>query len=308
MKRILLLLIFSFCVFELYAQVGIGTPMPDNSAQLDVVASDKGMLIPRVALTSSTDAMTIANGNVNSLLVFNTTTAADISPGYYYWYEDKWLRVINSADAIGGGDLPDNVMVFNPVTNEFTYIDENGNTQVVNIEEIVQANETLTPLINNSDGTYTYTDEEGTETIVDIPAGVVENIQNEGDIYNEIINTITANSDALVDNGDGTFTHTAADGTVVTFDGNTTTVTDNGDGTYTITNADGTSVTVDVVGDVVENIQNEGDIYNEIINTITANSDALVDNGDGTFTHTAADGTVVTFDGNTTTVTDNGDG
>ncbi|MFC3199814.1 hypothetical protein ACFOET_19505, partial [Parapedobacter deserti] len=40
--------------------------------------------------------------------------------------------------------------------------------------------------------------------------------------------------------------------------------------------------------------------YNEIVsiinNQIVANSDALVDNGDGTFTHTAADGTVVTFD------------
>src|SRR3546814_14037099 len=62
---------------------------------------------------------------------------------------------------------------------------------------------------------------------------------NTSDIYNEIQTLITANSDALVDNGDGTFTHTAGDGTVVTFDANTSAVTDNGDGTYTITNDDG---------------------------------------------------------------------
>ncbi|MCX2678358.1 hypothetical protein OOZ15_00240 [Galbibacter sp. EGI 63066] len=322
MKRILLLLIFNFCVYGLYSQVGIGTPMPDNSTQLDVVASDKGILIPRVALTSSADATTIVNENINSLLVFNTATVADISPGYYYWYEDKWLRIINSEDA-GGGNLPDNVMVFNPITNEFTYIDENGNTQVVTTEEIVQSNETLTPLIGNADGIYTYTDEEGTKTIVDIPASVKENIQNGGDIYNEILNTITTNSDALVDNGDGTFTHTAADGTVVTFDANTTTVTDNGDGTYTVTNADGTTITVDTNADTstydntgsgltATNVQ---DALDEIAATAGIIS-PLVDNGDGTVTYTDEDGVATTVDFATmidtfetlTTIVDNGDG
>src|SRR5690606_37508609 len=110
----------------------------------------------------------------------------------------------------------------------------------------------------------------------------------------------------LVDNGDGTFTHTAVDGTAVTFDGNTSTVTDNGDGTYTVTNGDGTTVTIDVAGDVLTEVQdNTSDIHNEILtligSEIAANSDALVDNGDGTFTHTAVDGTAVTFDANTST-------
>src|SRR5690606_1404002 len=82
----------------------------------------------------------------------------------------------------------------------------------------------------------------------------------------------TADSDVLVDNGDGTFTHTAADGTVVTFDANTSTVTDNGDGTYTVTNADGTTVTIDVAGDVLTELQdNTSDIHNEMINMIESN-------------------------------------
>src|SRR5690606_1726987 len=100
---------------------------------------------------------------------------------------------------------------------------------------------------------------------------------------------------------------------VVIFDANTSTITDNGDGTYTITNADGTTVTIDVAGDVLTELQdNTSDIHNEVLslinNEIIANSDALIDNGDGTFTHTAVDGTAVTFDANTSTVTDNGDG
>src|SRR5690606_30988712 len=119
----------------------------------------------------------------------------------------------------------------------------------------------------------------------------------------------TSNSDALVDNGDGTFTHTAADGTVVTFDADRKSVVENGDGTYTFTNANGDTITIDSVGDIINNFEDfvtnnpvtvDGTTYTsveEYFETIvTSNSDALVDNGDGTFTHTAADGTVVTFD------------
>src|SRR5690606_41140042 len=132
---------------------------------------------------------------------------------------------------------------------------------------------------------------------------------------------VTSNSDALVDNGDGTFTHTAADGTVVTFDANTTAMVDSGDGTYTFTNANGDMITIDSVGDIINNFEEfvtnspvtvDGTTYTsveEYFETIvTTNSDPLGDNGDGTFTHTAADGTVVTFDANTTAMVDNGDG
>ncbi|MDN3725082.1 hypothetical protein QRD02_11865, partial [Aequorivita sp. SDUM287046] len=94
---------------------------------------------------------------------------------------------------------------------------------------------------------------------------VVTNIQNQGDIYNEIISIINSTTDIFVDNGDGTFTHTAADGTVVTFDANTLTFVNNGNGSYTFTNENGETITIDVIADVVTNIQNQGDIYNEII-------------------------------------------
>ncbi|MBN1926142.1 MAG: hypothetical protein JW798_09925, partial [Prolixibacteraceae bacterium] len=45
---------------------------PDNSAMLDVDASNKGLLIPRVALTGANDATTIASP-ATSLLIYNTT-------------------------------------------------------------------------------------------------------------------------------------------------------------------------------------------------------------------------------------------
>ena len=50
---------------------------------LDVSSVNKGLLIPNIALTGTTDATTIPTPAV-SLLVYNTTTVSDVTPGYYY--------------------------------------------------------------------------------------------------------------------------------------------------------------------------------------------------------------------------------
>ncbi|MDN3665345.1 hypothetical protein QWY92_07965 [Algibacter miyuki] len=67
--------------------------------------------------------------------------------------------------------------------------------QNISFEEIVQTYETVTTLVDNTDGTYTYTSEDGTETIVDVPGSVVNqfgNIVNEGPVTvnGETFNTI----------------------------------------------------------------------------------------------------------------------
>jgi len=55
------ILIFAglFLSIKITAQTGIGTTAPHTSAKLDVSATNKGFLPPRVTLTSSTDATTI---------------------------------------------------------------------------------------------------------------------------------------------------------------------------------------------------------------------------------------------------------
>jgi hypothetical protein len=59
----------------LWAQsVGIGTSSPDASARLEVSSTNQGVLIPRVSLTSVTDATTIPNP-ATSLLVYNTNAS-----------------------------------------------------------------------------------------------------------------------------------------------------------------------------------------------------------------------------------------
>ncbi|UUV22324.1 hypothetical protein [Paenimyroides aestuarii] len=301
-----------------YSQVGIGTLNPNSSSQLDVTSDKKGVLIPRVALSSTTDATTIQNGNVNSLLVFNTNNENDIQPGYYYWYIDKWMRIVNESDVIALDKNTTNTTL-TVINGDLVLTDSDGNTVTVPLSAIniptnivtYQGNQYYLSeeyiLNGGSADVSTWTSVPPGAVLIDVVGNVVTNIQNQGDIYSEIINILEQESDLFVDNGDGTFTHTAVDGTVMTFDANTLDMVNNNDGTYTFTNANGETLTVDVVGDVVTNIQNQGDIYSEIINILEQESDLFVDNGDGTFTHTAVDGTVMTFDANTLDMVNNND-
>jgi hypothetical protein len=69
--------------------VGIGSDnTPESSAQLDVNATDKGFLPPRVALQATNNPLPITSPAAG-LLVYNTATAGtppnNVKPGYYYW-------------------------------------------------------------------------------------------------------------------------------------------------------------------------------------------------------------------------------
>lgn len=81
---------------------------PDASAMLDVSATNRGVLIPNVALTSTNTAGPITLP-ATSLLVYNTATAGtvpnNVTPGYYYNsgtpVAPNWQRL---ATATGGGN------------------------------------------------------------------------------------------------------------------------------------------------------------------------------------------------------------
>jgi len=64
------------------------------SSILDVSSSNKGVLIPRVALTGTTDVTTIA-APASSLLIYNTATVSNVTPGYYYWNGSAWTKVVS---------------------------------------------------------------------------------------------------------------------------------------------------------------------------------------------------------------------
>ena len=94
-----MVLLFLFAITFSYAQVGINTTTPNPDAILDVTASDKGFLLPRIALVRA-DLPTPLSSHVAGMMVYNTATAGSSSnkvvPGYYYNDGTKWLEVANS--------------------------------------------------------------------------------------------------------------------------------------------------------------------------------------------------------------------
>ena len=96
MKKIVFFLLVSLSAL---AQTGIGTTTPDASAKLEVNATNKGFLPPRVTLTSGTDNTTIPSP-ATGLLVYNTGNNPNLVAGYYYWNGSNWATI---ATATGSG-------------------------------------------------------------------------------------------------------------------------------------------------------------------------------------------------------------
>src|SRR5690606_33165902 len=153
LKRGLLSLVFALVTFAATAQVGIGTSNPNSSSLLHIVAEDKGIIIPQVSLTHSTDTTTITNGNVESLLVYNINALNDVFSGYYYWSNNRWNRIVSPSDGTGKltlspGDILD-------------YINLDGTPSSIDLGGIALSNQAITELIDNGDGTITYINESG---------------------------------------------------------------------------------------------------------------------------------------------------
>lgn len=102
------------------AQQGFGTNTPSKSAAVDIVSSQRGLLIPRLNLVATNDATPIASTPAQSLLVYNNATAGSgttaVSPGFYYWDTNKWVRFVSSTTekntvVIGGKNVEVNSSV-----------------------------------------------------------------------------------------------------------------------------------------------------------------------------------------------------
>jgi hypothetical protein len=103
MKNTYLKLLFLILGSITYAQtgsVGIGTSIPNESAILDLVSSNKGMMMPKVSLNPSnaSDYSFMATQPTTSLLVYNTNTAFPGGTGIYYWDGVKWTFYFTSAN------------------------------------------------------------------------------------------------------------------------------------------------------------------------------------------------------------------
>ena len=104
----LLLVITAYCSLQTavcFAQQGVsintnGTPS-DISAMLDVVATNKGVLIPRVLLLSTTDVITVPTP-ATSLLVYNANPSMTGGGlGFWFWDGTKWVQALGPQGPTG---------------------------------------------------------------------------------------------------------------------------------------------------------------------------------------------------------------
>jgi hypothetical protein len=100
MKKITLLLI-CFIAIQTKAQVNIGAnTAPNTDAMVEISGSSKGLLLPRIALTS-TSSFAPLSAHVAGMAIYNTATAGvspnNVVPGYYYNDGAKWIRLLNQS-------------------------------------------------------------------------------------------------------------------------------------------------------------------------------------------------------------------
>ncbi len=101
-KTILFFLTAMFYFFISFSQVAINSTgnLPDGSAMLDISATDKGVLIPRVTLNDVTTADPISSP-ATGLIIFNESGSAPI--GLYYWDGNRWHLLVSNNDFWGAG-------------------------------------------------------------------------------------------------------------------------------------------------------------------------------------------------------------
>ncbi|MEP0734883.1 beta strand repeat-containing protein [Nonlabens ulvanivorans] len=279
---------------ELGNQTIIDTSFIESLTSLGLNASQTGLEYTDEDGVITTLDLTTVVQNLETI-----TTLVDNTDGTFTYTNEAGTPVTintNAAETL-------TTLVLNADDTNLDYTDEDGVTTQLDFTSLVQNLETITTLVDNTDGTFTYTNEAGTPVTIDTNAaetlttlvlnaddtnldytdedGVTTQLDFTALVQN--LETITT----LVDNTDGTFTYTNEAGTPVTIDTNaaetlTTLVLNADDTNLDYTDEDGVTTQLDFTA-LVQNLE-----------TITT----LVDNTDGTFTYTNEAGTPVTIDTN----------
>ncbi|MFS4491358.1 beta strand repeat-containing protein [Maribacter sp. 2308TA10-17] len=217
-------------------------------------------------------------------------------------------------------------------TGSLSITDNGDNTYTFNDGTIpaftLSANpETATSIVQNTDGSYTYTNEANVEFEIANGSGngslsIVDNgddtyTVNDGTNPEFIITAKPETITRIVENGDGSFTYFDEANGETTITSSSLSIVDNGDDTYTVNDGTNPEFIITAKPETITRIVENGDgsfTYFDEANgetTITSSSLSIVDNGDDTYT--VNDGTnpefIITAKPETVTrIVENGDG
>ena len=97
MKKTLLAIAATLSFGYANAQIKLGNnPTTTNSnALLELETTNKGLLLPRVALTSTTSFAPLT-AHIAGMAVYNTATTGDVTSGYYFDNGTAWVRIADA--------------------------------------------------------------------------------------------------------------------------------------------------------------------------------------------------------------------
>lgn len=95
--KIFIAFLFAILTCNLYAQTGIGSKQPSNSAILDLNAANLGLKGPEIELQNINDVTTIPNPTAG-LIVYSTKNNGTppnqvFANAYYYWNGTSWFHI-----------------------------------------------------------------------------------------------------------------------------------------------------------------------------------------------------------------------
>lgn len=117
------------CIFIIpywsFGQVGVQTDNPDPSSVLDVVSTDKGVLVPRIILTADLSNPDPVTNPATGLLIFNG--GANQTAGFYFWNGAAWEALGGSTSADGAWMIEGN----DGLSAEGNYLGTNDSVDLV---------------------------------------------------------------------------------------------------------------------------------------------------------------------------------
>ena len=101
-KMSLFLFLLLLTSLSSYAQLGVGTVAPEEAAVMDIVSSNRGLLIPRVGLKDLSNKRingTDSPESLESTLIYNngSATSGVTEKGFYYWSGSQWVRLVTTS-------------------------------------------------------------------------------------------------------------------------------------------------------------------------------------------------------------------
>lgn len=169
---------------------GTGTAV-DANAILELQSTTKGLLFPKVALTSTT-AFAPLSAHTAGMTVYNTATAGDVTPGLYANNGTAWVKLGGSSSA---------------AFSSATYTKTSAYTTLDTSE--------VTP---NNITSYTFTSSPGSFSLANLPAGA-SNIGKVVNVYNAVGASVTVNFNRSGDGVGASSTVLVAKGTSFVWDG-----------------------------------------------------------------------------------------